>query len=463
MMKLSVAGINHKSAPVEVREKYSLMENEARRFLERSLGGALREALVLNTCNRTEIYYVAEDEDLSADELFRRALEGEDIGQDRFFHCRGREAVSHLFTVAASLDSQLVGEDEIQGQIKDAYRLAHEVGTTGAMLNKLFHRAFRVGKRVRSETMLNEGYTSISRAAVELSQQVLGTLEDKRVLLLGAGQTARRALLALVRMQPALLAVANRTPERARDMLLSRLREACGAHHGAAICPAVWDMLREVEDRDTDERPPEVPHTRMLRLEEVRESLADFDLVICSTGSRRPVLTREECAGRLAGRKQPLLIIDIAVPRDVSPELGELPGVVLRNIDELNRLVDENLERRREEMPKARRIVDEEVEKFDAWLDARKVVPTIKLLRSHVNEIRDGAVERYSNNFQAADREELEKFARSLCRKILHAPVSYLQQEAKESDKGEYAEAAALLRRVFRLTEKPEKADGERQ
>ena len=458
-MKLSVAGINHKSAPVEVRERFSLGEGDARRLLKAAVqDGVLREALVLNTCNRTEIYHVPHGGHLSAEELLGRvastraeALSG---SKDAFYTYSGLQAVSHLFTVAASLDSQIVGEDEIQGQIKNAYRLAHRAGTTDVLLNKLFHRAFRVGKRVRSETMLNQGCASIPRAAVELSGQVFRTLRDKRILLLGAGETAQQAVYALLGMRPGLLAVANRTPERARDLLLSLADRALNPDASTTVCPAVRDTLREMGIEDEAEEPAQMPETCLLELEDVPDAIADFDLVICSTGSPRPLLRSEDCADRLKGLTRPLLIIDIAVPRDVDPALNELPEVFLCNIDDLNRLVEKNLDRRRGEIPKARAIVQEEVQKFCDWLDTRRVVPTIKLLKSHLAKIQEAEIERYGKNFHPGDREELEKFARSLCRKILHDPVSYLREVARSSDNGEHAEAAAVIRQIFDLVEK---------
>jgi len=454
-MKLSVAGINHKSAPVEVRERFSLMDDEALQFLQSSVdGGILREALILNTCNRTEIYYVPEEHTLSAGELFGRAVGAGEVDQQPFYQYERLQAVSHLFKVAASLDSQVVGEDEIQGQIKDAYRLAHEAGTTGATINKLFHRAFRVGKRVRSETMLNEGCASISRAAVDLSQQVLGTLEGKRILLLGAGETAQKAVFSLLGMRPGLLALANRSPGRARDLLISLARSSLSPETRARVCPAVRDILGDMGILDEKGDELAMPETRILELEEVPEVIGKFDLVICSTASPRPVLRREHCVRELEALEHTLLIIDIAVPRDVDPALGEMPGVVLRNIDDLNREVEENLDRRRGEIPRAEAIVEEEVEKFSDWMDARRVVPTIKLLRAHVNEIKEAEIERYGKNFDPADRDDLEKFARSLCRKILHDPVSFLREEATSTENGEHAEAAALIRRIFDLAKK---------
>lgn len=455
-MTISVAGINHKSAPVRVREKYALSEGRARRFIRSCVrSGLFREALVLNTCNRTEVYYVAVDGPESPSRLFAR-MTGRQNGaaeadREAFYEYTGLGAVSHLFSVAASLDSQLVGEDEILGQLKDAYSLAHSAGTTNVLLNELLHRAFRVGKRVRNETTLNQGSASVPRAAVELGGQIFSTLENKRILLLGAGETAQMAVHALLEQRPQVLALANRTRYRARDLLMSIANRVHAAQAKASACPLMREELRNRAGAEQRGRPLTMPRTYIYELEDIPEVIGDFDLVLCSTGSPSPLITHEACAPALKRLTRPLLIIDIAVPRDVDETLKELPEVFLCDIDDLNRLVEKNLDRRRREVPRARAIVEDEVEKFSAWLDTRRVVPTIKLLKTQLEEIREAEVRKYGKNFHPADHEELRKFARSLCQKLLHHPVSYLRRVAEQSDNGEHAKAAALVRQIFDL------------
>ena len=473
-MNISATGINHREASVEERERLSLTRDEVRAFLhETSHSGLLDEALVLDTCNRTEIYFVEGEKNVEARQVMERAchMKGAELPEERelLYGYSGLDAVTHLFRVAAGLDSQVVGEDEILGQVKDAYSQAHSAGATDVVLNKLLHRAFRVGKRVRTETLLSQGAGSVPQAAVELAEQMFSRLEDRRALLIGAGETAETAARALLNAGVGYLAVANRTLERAEglaDRLAAAINQSakwrttpCGVRtvEQQCVCPALERLSSGAEcDGGIPEKRPTMPTFRAMELDAVPESLTQFDVAISSTGAPDYILPQEGMLKSHTALSDPLLMVDIAVPRDVDPRMGKLDNVFLYNIDDLDALVQKNQERRRKEISRAEAIVDEEAEWFRRWMDVRRVVPTIKELRARMKELQRAEIEKYGDNFESSDREELEKFARSLCRKILHEPITYLRRAAEGSTDGEYVAAAEAVREIFNLADEEE-------
>ncbi len=468
-MAISVIGVNHRTAPVEVRERVSLPGDLGLQLLE-----AIRaervfdEAMVLDTCNRTEVYFVAAHAEDPLDHLLAHiaALKGASPPADTsvFYRHDGSAAVAHLFSVAASLDSQIVGEDEILGQVKKAYRLALQARTARFLLGRLLHRAFRVGKRVRTETELGRGASSVAQAAGELARQIFSTLANRKVLLVGAGENAELAARTLIRGGCGGLIVANRTPARARQLAEELLRPprqadalgdpACLAESEGedAGCPALREIAPECslygkgspgEARAFD--------TRAIELAEIPAVIGEVDLVICSTGAPDFVLRCEPLTGGLARRDRPLLIIDIAVPRDVEPRLGELPDVFLYNIDHLDRLVAENIDRRRREIPRAEAIVEWETRQFARWLDSLQVAPTIKLLQRRFDLLRVEQIKRYGKNFGPAGGEQLEKFAGGLLGKVLHSPMAFLRELSADGSSTDGLVAVDLVRRIFDL------------
>ncbi|MEF8788133.1 MAG: glutamyl-tRNA reductase, partial [Planctomycetota bacterium] len=467
-MNISVTGINHREASVGERERLSLSEEDARTFLhDTTHSGLLNEALVLDTCNRTEIYFVKGRKDAGPRRVMEHAcrITGTELpSADMIYQYAGLDAVNHLFRVAAGLDSQVVGEDEILGQVKDAYSQAHSAGSTDVLLNKLLHRAFRVGKRVRTETLLSQGAGSVPGAAVELARQMFSRLEDRSALLIGAGETAETAARALLDAGVGYLAVANRTLERAEE-LADRLaadvdRSAewrttpCGMRtpRERGMCPALTGLFQKSDsgERSSKEK-PSTPTFRTMELDDVPESISGFDVAISSTGAQGHILPRNGSLDSLSSLPAPLLMVDIAVPRDIDPQVGELSNVFLYNIDDLDALVEKNQQRRRKEISRAEAIVEEEAERFRRWMDVRRVVPTIKELRARMEELQQAEIEKYGDNFEPSDREDLEKFARSLCRKILHEPITYLRQAAEDSTDGEHVAAAEAVRDIFDL------------
>ena len=427
MAELSVIGISHQTAPVEVREGLALASDEAARVLAGIRAEKVfDEALLLSTCNRTEVYFVprtdADPLTYFLDHVARVKGVRPAAGADIFYRRDDADAVRHLFRVAASLDSQIVGEHEILGQVKDAYHLAVEARTTSALLNKLTHWAFRVGKRVRTETDLGAGSASVAAAAVDLAKHIFSSLEGKTVLLVGAGQTAEAAARALLGSGADHLVVANRTLHRARQL--------------------AYDLAHETIDRAV---------TEAVGLDAIPETIAKADLVITSTASEEPVLTWRDLSEVLRTRRGAVLIVDIAGPRDVDARLGSLDNVYLYNIDDLDRLVRRNLERRRQDIPKAEAIVEYEVGRFGRWLASRQAAPTIRLLQQHLATIQKKHIDRYGKQFSQIDRTQLEQFTQAMCKQILHTPLALLKELSADAAPSERLAAVDLVRRLFDL------------
>jgi len=408
-------GVNHKTTPVEIREKIAL----AGRYDEplaalRRLPGC-RECFLLSTCNRVEALVVGEGGDAAADAV-TAFLFGDHLGADPGNYLYRHEeaaAVHHLFAVASSLDSMIVGETQILGQLKEAYRQAAEAGCVSTILNRLLPKSFTVAKRVRSETGIGLSAVSVSYAAVELAKKIFGSLRGKNVLLLGAGEMAELAMEHLLNQQIASVTVVNRT--------LARAQELAGRFRGQA---AAWPEL-------------------LSRLETA-------DIVISSTGAAGLILHKNDVIPIMRRRRnRPLFFIDIAVPRDLDPALNQLENTYLYDIDDLGGVVEINRGERQKEAVKAQRIVAEETEKFMRWRQSLALNPTILQLRRHVEEIcaRELAktmakMPELSINGQAA----LEKMLAATAAKILHAPLQYL----KSGDAGpEQENKADVVRRVF--------------
>ncbi len=446
-MNVSVIGISHHTASVAVRESFALPGDAAGAFLQAiRADGKLTEALVLDTCNRTEIYFVWPREFDFAGyllDLIAKINGVEAITElDGLYRHDGQAAVEHLFAVAAGLDSQIVGEAQILGQLKTAYRLAVGGRAAKFLLRRLMHQTFRVGKRVRTETQLGQGAGSVAQASVALASQIFDTLAGKSVMLVGAGQTAELAARALLRNGAAAITVANRTLCRAQDVAMALAKGRTEQEAAAANDTVETDARTAV--------PPKV-EARAIKLDEIPAAIGEVDLVICSTGSTEPVLTAGGLAGPLRNAGRPVCIIDIAVPRDVDDAVGELPDVYLYNLDDLDRLVAQNLQQRRREIPRAEAIVAEQVRQFSHWIESRQVAPTIQLLRRRLDDLRHAEIKRYGKKFAASDAGQLERFTESLSKKILHKPIAFLHGLAKSGDTPEAMAAVDTLRRMFDL------------
>lgn len=413
-------GVNHKKTPLKVREKLALTGGYEEPLDKlRQLEG-LREYYLLSTCNRVEILFTCREPERMRREvldlLFAGKITREEI-TDCIYTYEDKEAVNHLFMVSSSLDSMIVGESQILGQLKEAFRHAAEKKTAGLILNKLLHKSFSVAKRVRTETRIGASAVSISYAAVELGKKIFGDLKGKRVMLVGAGEMAELAAEHLVGQGIEEVVVANRTLERAMKLATRFNGRAVG-------------------------------------LDELVEQLIDVDIIISSTGAEGLVLFKKDIAPIMRRRRnQPLFFIDIAVPRDLDPEINTLENVYLYDIDDLNNVVEMNKEQRDKEAVKARRIVEEETLKFNRWLTSMEVTPTIVALRTVAESICQAELAKTLprlNGISAKERKSIERMASSIVGKMLHHPMKYLK-----TDHGcvEQEERIAQVRTLFQLNE----------
>lgn len=413
-------GVNHKTTPLAVREKLALTGgyDEPLRKLGQIEG--LGEYYLLSTCNRVEILFTCQNPKQMRREVLDLLFAGHVTRQEVsecIYTFEDDAAVEHLFMVASSLDSMIVGETQILGQLKDAFRHASEQKATGLVLNKLLHKSFSVAKRVRTETRIGASAVSISYAAVELGRKIFGDLRGKRVMLVGAGEMAELAAEHLVGQGTTDVVVANRTLERAMQ-LASRF-------DGQAI-----------------------------GLDELVEQLLQVDIIISSTGSSELILYKKDVAPVMRKRRnQPLFFIDIAVPRDLDPEINNLDNVYLYDIDDLNNVVEMNKEQRDREAIKARRIVEEETLKFSHWLESMELTPTIIALRESAQEIcRTELAKTLSrlNGISAKEQQSIERMANAIVGKILHHPLQYLKKNHPCSDQ---EQRIAMVRHIFQLDE----------
>ena len=421
-MRLFAISVSHRTAPVELRETVDF----ARRGLPVAIE-ALRdrhlahEAVVLSTCNRAEIYGSA-DSDGAAESCGRFISEFHGVAWDmlapHLVIYRGPEAADHLFRVAAGLDSLVVGEPQILGQVKDAFSAASELKATGALTHRLFTTAFSVGKRVRSETGLGEGAVSVSYAAIALAKKIFGRLTGLNVLILGAGEMATLTGTHLRAQHVGKLTIASRTLASAEALAKELQGEA-----------ALWASLPQ--------------------------ALSAADIVVTATGSPEPVLTRTMVEDAMRPRRgRPLFVIDIAVPRDVAPDTGGLDQVFLYNIDDLQTIVKENLARRTTEVERAESIVREEVDRFRTWMQSRDIVPTVVALRQRFDAIRKSELQRLEPKLAALPpeaRARVDEVTRLIVEKLLIAPTEQLKAADDEAMALAYADA---LNRLFKLQTK---------
>jgi glutamyl-tRNA reductase len=420
---LLLVGASHRTAPVELRERLDFCS----RGLDRAVTAlasrpSAAEAVVLSTCNRAELYIACDDpraafEDLLAFFSEFQQLPAERIRPHLYSHV-DEDAARHLFRVASGLDSLVVGEPQILGQVKEAYSIASGAHTTGALLNKLFHWAFAVGKRVRSETALAEGAVSVSFAAVNLAKKIFGNLRGRRVLVIGTGEMGKLTATHLKAQGISSLIITSRT--------LAHAQELADEVGGVA---APWD--------------------------ELRQSLLDSDIVITATGSPTPILTKAQIQESMPpSRTRPLFLIDIAVPRDVEPNAGEIEQVFLYNIDDLQAIVRENLEKRSSEVGRAEHIVEDEVKKFSTWQRSRQAIPTVVALRQRFESIRQAELERLDAKLAGLPPEargRVDEITRLIVEKLLLNPTEQLKSLGDAQLVGQYTEA---LNRLFALGEK---------
>lgn len=405
-MKILIVGLNHNTADVEVREKLAFDGPKLEEGLLRFRGvQGVGEAMVLSTCNRVEMYACVEDLDAAPDAVKGfisefHGLDGRLLDGALYFH-QEKQAVRHAFRVASSLDSMVVGEPQILGQIKDAFDFAMKKKTTGVLLNRLLKKAISVAKRVRTETRIAENAVSIGFAAVELARKIFADIEEKTVMLLGAGEMAELAAKHLINAGVKQLTVANRTYER-----------------GCALADEM--------------------NGRAVKFEDFLDEMLHTDIVICSTGASRYVLTREQMQGVMKGRRQkPVFIIDISVPRNIDPEINEMENVYLYDVDDLQGVVDTNVLGRKKEAERAEAIIEEEVETFLRWQSSLDSVPTIVALREKAEAIKREELQKLMNRapeMGEKERKAAEYMAAAIVNKLIHPPTAALKENAEDRE-----------------------------
>jgi glutamyl-tRNA reductase len=419
-MNLALLGINHRTAPVEVRERMHIPESRLAQAVSDLIHReGIREGLILSTCNRVEVMTSAEDS-VDAEPIIQQFLAEHhrfELGPyERFFYrYQQQEVVRHLFRVASSLDSMILGEPQILGQLKRANALAHEAGGLNGSLKEIVSQALAVGRRVRRETALGSAAVSVSYAAVELAKKIFGSLEGRTIFVIGAGKMSELAAKHLLSSGASSIYVTNRTYERAVQL--------AAAFRGTAIA-----------------------------FEQLFEHLPKADIVISSTGAAGYVVNKEYVAKILSARRnRPVFFVDIAVPRDIDPLVNELDNAFVYDIDDLGQVVEANKKQREREAVWAEEIVQEEVQRTMRRLASRDLVPTIVALEDRLNAIREGEVERYHTrlgNLTPEQRQAVDALTRGIMNKILHGPITELKSGAGQP---EQAALVRLVRKIFGL------------
>jgi glutamyl-tRNA reductase len=420
MSELLTLGVSHKTAPLDLRERLSLTEGSAVGALrELTASEGIHEAAAISTCNRTELYLVVSDtveaESTALGVLTRQAEIPPTDLLGHLYSRRGVEAADHLFRVTAGLDSMIVGEAEIQGQVKRAYELALVEGATGPILNRLFRGALAAGGRVREETQIGEKGLSIPSVAVELARRTLGDLAERRVLVVGAGETAELVARALVARGVATVFVANRHYDRAIGL--------AQRFDGEAV-----------------------------RFEELPAQLEEADIVVTATNSPHHIIERDGLAQVMSTREgRPLLLVDIAVPRDIEPACRELGGVSLHDIDDVQQIAERNASGRQAEARRAEPIIAAELNRFERWHASLEVVPTVRAMRERGDEVVRRVLAENEGRWESvseADRERLAAMAKAIASRLLHEPTLRMKRAAGSDEAYLYVSA---LRELFGL------------
>jgi glutamyl-tRNA reductase len=422
-LQLLVVGLSHKTAPVEIREQIAFPAATLGRALDH-LRRYVIEGAILSTCNRTEVYALVGHRSTGEENVRRFLGDIHDQPAEHFapylYTYAQRDAIRHLFAVASGLDSMVLGESQILGQVREAHQRAAAAATTGRVIDRLFHQAVTVGKRARAQTGIARRTVSVSHAAATLARQIFGDLASRTALVVGAGEMGAQTARVLVDHGVSNMLVTNRTARRARRL--------------CADLGGEW-----------------------LPFEQLGQALERADVVIVSTSARQPVIGAaqvHEVMSRRPGR--PLFIIDIAVPRNVGPDVGDLVDVYLYDLDDLQAICDANLRERAQEASKVARVIDEEVEKFIRWWQALEVVPTISALRQEAERIRASELQRALarlGHLSERDRGVVQALSVALVNKLLHAPITRL----KNHDEGRLY--SIVLRELFGLADPPAEAD----
>ncbi|TCD48596.1 glutamyl-tRNA reductase [Chlorobium sp. N1] len=420
-MNIISVGVNHKTAPIEIRERISLSEVQNKEFITGLISGGLaHEAMVLSTCNRTELYVVPAMHEVTGEYLKEYLISFKDARKDvrpeHFFSRFYCGTARHLFEVSSAIDSLILGEGQILGQVKEAYRIAAEVQAAGILLTRLCHTAFSVAKKVKTRTKIMEGAVSVSYASVELAQKIFSNLSMKKILLVGAGETGELAAKHMFAKNARNIVITNRTQSKAEA-----LAEELGTN-------------------------------RVLPFESYKEHLHEFDIIITAVSTKDYIISEADMHAAMQKRRlKPVIILDLGLPRNADPEIGKLQNMFLKDIDALKHIIDKNLERRRLELPKVHGIIDEELVAFGQWINTLKVRPTIVDLQSKFIEIKEKELERYRHKVSEEELRRMEHLTDRIMKKILHHPIKMLKAPVSTADS--MPSRVDLVRNVFDLEE----------
>ncbi|MGE5498625.1 MAG: glutamyl-tRNA reductase [Syntrophothermus sp.] len=413
-MNLLAVSINHRTAPVELRESLHLSQDEIKQMLKGLKDTLLSEGFIISTCNRTEIYGfpinpATDFRDLQKFLIENKPVEG--ITTENFQNFFSCGAVNHLFKVSAGIDSLLLGDNQILGQVKEAFQISDDFDFAGFLMKRVFDSAIKVGKRAKSETVISDGAITVSYAAVQLIEKIFSNLNKKSALIIGAGETGEIAAKHLKDKEIGHMAITNRTFAKA---------ESIARQLNAAALP----------------------------FESFKQHLHEYDIIISATSAPDLILTSDEVRLSMKRRNHgPVVMMDIAVPRDIDPKVRSLDNVFYHDIDSLKIIVDQNVKKRQGEVPRVQSIIMEELVSLFGWYNSLEVTPTIKLLRQSFEDIRAEEIERIRNKFSSEDIEKIEMVTKRIVNKILHHPTTELK---KVSENGSGSQEAIIRVNVLR-------------
>jgi glutamyl-tRNA reductase len=426
-MQLLAVSINHETAPVQLREALHLSDDDVREIIKKAKDNFLKEGLLLSTCNRTEIYGIPANPQITHQQLQKFIAENKNstiTSPENFQTFISRESIKHLFSVTSGINSMLIGDNQIFKQVKNAFAIAEEMQFAGFLMRRVFDSAIRVGKRAISETTISEGAVTVSYAAVQLIEKIFSNLSKKSALIIGTGETGEIAAKHLRDRGIGRLALTNRTFEKAEKLAA--------------------DLKTAVFPFDT-----------------FKDHLHKFDIIISATSAEGIIITRSDVEVAMKKRSfASMVLMDIAVPRDIDPATKKIDYVFYHDIDSLNIIVEQNVGKRKDEIPKVEKIIEEELDSFFEWYNSLQSAPTIKSLRDHFDEIRAEEVEKNINKFSSEDREKLEIVTKRIINKILHHPTIELRR-VNESGTGaeEAAAKMGIIKSLFGIDNSEHKED----
>lgn len=415
-MNLIAISINHRTASVELREAVYLKEDEIRPFINFAKENQIKEGLILSTCNRTEIFGIPTNDEMAHDKFQHLLLSfkpTQNISEQHFQKFVSKDAIKHLFSVATGIDSLLIGDNQVFKQVKDSFQISEESNFSGYIMHRIFDAAIRTGKRAISETAISEGAVTVSYAAVQLTEKIFSNLSKKSALVIGAGETGEIAAKHLSEKGIGALAVTNRTLEKA-EVLSKKL------------------------------------NAKVIPFNEYRDSIYKFDIIISATSSPEVLLTKDNVKNALKKRSNnPMILMDIAVPRDIDPATKEIDYVFYHDLDSLNIIVEQNLVKRKSEIPKVEKIIEEELDNFWNWYNSLQAAPAIKDIRDFFEDIRSEEVEKNKNKFITEDQEKLDIVTKRIINKILHHPTIELRKTDDSSTSVDTSTKIGIIRDLF--------------